>query len=81
MGGPSWQGPMQRQIHASRGPHWNKQSYATGGPSRDDKFHSEFMIVVRDMVSDVAVRARLHEMKMCGWTFSVWTVSSRCVQS
>lgn len=26
--GPSWQGPMQREIHTSRGPHWNKQSYA-----------------------------------------------------
>lgn len=52
MEGPSLQGPMQRQIHASRGLHWNKQSYATGGSSRGDKFHPEFMIVVRDMVGD-----------------------------
>jgi hypothetical protein len=45
MDGPSWQGPMQRQIHTSRGPRWNKQSYAMCGSSRDDKFHPEFMIV------------------------------------
>lgn len=52
MEGPSWQGPMQRQMRASRGPHWNKQSYATGGSSKGDKFHPEFMIAVRDMVGD-----------------------------
>lgn len=53
MEGPSWQGPkgpMQRQTHASRGPRWNKQSYAACGSSREVKFHPEFMIVVGDMV-------------------------------
>lgn len=53
MEGPSWQGPkgpMQRQTHASRGPRWNKQSYAACGSSREVKFHPESMIVVRDMV-------------------------------